>query len=136
MEVFMSSPASIAKHPIHSMLVVFPIGLWIFSFVCDLIRMFVSTNPAWNTVSLYCIGGGIVGALLAAMPGFIDYLSLSNPRAKRIATFHLILNLTAVALFAMNFFLRFTQTAGFNMTVLLSAVTILVLAVSGWLGGE
>jgi len=131
----MSTPASVAKHPVHPMLVVFPIGLWVFSFVCDIIYRFFSGAPIWSDVALYCIGGGIVGALIAAIPGFIDYLSIRDARAKRIATFHLILNLTGVVLFAINFWLRLSdRTAGLPM--ILSLITIIAVGISGWLGGE
>ena len=118
------------------MLVAFPIGLWVFSFVCDLIRLFVSDNPAWSTVAFYCIGGGIIGALLAAIPGFIDYLSIRDIRAKQIGTFHMILNLCGVALFALNFVLRMSEGGNPYLPVVLSAITILAVGVSGWLGGE
>jgi len=130
----MSSPASIAKHPIHPMLVVFPIGLWVFSLVCDVIYR-ISHNLVWETVALYCIGGGIVGALLAAIPGFIDFLGLNDPRAKKIATYHMILNLTGVLLFAINFWLRLSDPTG-SIPFILSVVTIIAAAISGWLGGE
>jgi uncharacterized membrane protein len=135
-EVSMSSPASIAKHPIHPMLVVFPVGLWIFSFVCDLIHLLISPNPIWSEIAFYCIGGGIVGALLAAIPGFIDYLSITNPRAKRIATFHLVLNLIGVVLFALNFGLRYAGDRGASLPIIISAITIVAVGISGWLGGE
>ena len=131
----MSSPASIGKHPIHPMLVVFPIGLWIFSFICDLIHLFVSPNPIWSDVAFYCIGGGIVGALLAAIPGFIDYLSLTDTRTKKIATYHLVLNLVGVVLFAANFGLRYTGR-GDSLPIILSAITLVGVGISGWLGGE
>lgn len=131
----MSTPASIAKHPIHPMLIVFPVGLWIFSFVCDLIYRFFSHYVIWANVALYCIGGGIVGALLAAIPGFIDYLSITNPRAKKIATYHMILNLTGVFLFAINFWLRLSNPVA-GLPVLLSLITIIAAGISGWLGGE
>jgi uncharacterized membrane protein len=131
----MSSPASIGKHPIHPMLVVFPIGLWIFSFVCDLIHLLVSSNPIWSDVAFYCIGGGIAGALLAAIPGFIDYLSLTDTRTKKIATYHLVLNLIGVVLFAANFGLRFTAR-GDSLPIILSAITLVGVGISGWLGGE
>jgi uncharacterized membrane protein len=131
----MSSPASIGRHPIHPMLVVFPIGLWIFSFVCDLIHLLVSPNPIWSDVAFYCIGGGIVGALLAAIPGFIDYLSLTDTRTKKIATYHLVLNLVGVVLFAANFGLRYTGR-GDSLPIILSAITLVGVGISGWLGGE
>jgi uncharacterized membrane protein len=47
----MRTPASIAKHPIHPMLIVFPIGLWIFSLVCDLIHLAGAPGDAWLTVA-------------------------------------------------------------------------------------
>ena len=65
----MHTPASIAGHPIHPMLVPLPIGLWIFSFVCDLAFVFGSGAAVWSTVALYTMAGGIVGALLAAIAG-------------------------------------------------------------------
>lgn len=106
----MSSPASIRKHPIHPMLVPLPIGLWIFSLVSDLVY--------------------------AALPGFIDFLSLSGPRVKRVAMTHMVLNLTIVALYAVNLWLRTTSAPGAAAPLALSIVAVLMLAVSGWLGGE
>src|SRR5205809_4750633 len=88
----MSSPASLKNHPIHPMLVALPIGLWIFALICDVV--FATGGAAiWNTVALYCVAAGIVGALLAAVPGFIDYLSIDEAAMKRIGTYHLLLNL-------------------------------------------
>ena len=131
----MSSPASINKHPIHPMLVVFPIGLWIFSFVCDLIFRFGSHNLIWSDVARYCIAGGIVGAVFAAVPGLIDFLSLTDARTKRIGLFHMLLNVCALLLFCFNFYLRLANPSA-SAPVVLSFITILALAVSGWLGGE
>src|SRR5437667_7944109 len=129
-------PANIAKHPIHPMVVVFPIGLWVFSLVCDLIFLFVTHNPIWSQVAFYCIGGGIVGALLAAIPGFIDYLSLTDRRIKKIATTHMVLNLVVVALFLFNLGVRYNATADGDMFgMALSLIAIAFMSVSGWLGG-
>ena len=50
--------ATIAKHPIHPMLVVFPIGLWIFSLVCDLVYLFGPANPLWRDMAFYTMAGG------------------------------------------------------------------------------
>ena len=62
----MASKASIAGHPIHPMLVGIPIGLFVFALVADLASRVAGTSDAWPIVALYCIGGGIVGALLVA----------------------------------------------------------------------
>lgn len=132
----MATPASIARHPIHPMLVPLPIGLWIFSLVCDLVFRFGSSDLVWDLLAFYTMLGGLIGALLAAVPGFIDFLSLNDPRVKRIALTHLLLNLTVVALYAVNLWLRTTSPPGAGLPVLLSVVAVLLLSVSGWLGGE
>ena len=133
----MSSPASIRSHPIHPMLIVFPIGLWIFSLVCDVIYHAGSHNLFWKGVAFYTIVGGVVGALLAAIPGFIDYVSLTNRRVKRIATTHLILNLIVVALFPFNLGIRYNASPDSEtFGVVLSIIATALLAVSGWLGGS
>lgn len=131
----MRTPANIAKHPIHPMLVTIPIGLWLFSLVCDLIYVFGADAEVWRTVAFYNILGGIVGALLAAIPGLIDMLALpAAPR--RTAIVHMALNLTVVALFVINVFVRYTNPDGYTLGVWLSVIAVALLAVSGWLGGK
>jgi uncharacterized membrane protein len=132
----MSTRITIAGHPIHPMLVTIPIGLWVFSFICDLV--FVSTGDArWDITAYFTLGGGIVGALVAAVPGLLDFLGLHEPRERRIAVIHLILNLAIVAIQAVNFWLRSEPNLGVgNLPVLISLVAVAVLVVSGWLGGQ
>src|SRR5687768_7744905 len=101
----MRTPASIAKHPIHPMLVTIPIGLWLFSLVSDLVFRFGGGGDQWQTVAFYAMVGGVVGALLAAIPGIIDMLSLPK-YPKRTAITHMALNLTVVALYVINIFVR------------------------------
>src|SRR6266403_3341547 len=111
----MGSPASVRGHPVHPMLVVFPIGLWVFSFICDIVYHAGSYNIFWKGVAFYTMLGGVLGALVAAVPGFIDYLSLSDRRVKRIATTHMVLHLIVVELLV------------FNLGVLLNASAVIVL---------
>ncbi len=131
----MRTPASIAGHPIHPMLIPIPIGLWIFSLVCDLVHAGGSNNPAWTTVALYTMGGGIVGALLAAVPGLIDLLSL-QPGPRRTALAHMAINLTVVALYVVNLWLRLQAPESPGGLIWLSVFAIGLLVVSGWLGGK
>ena len=98
----MSSPASVKNHPLHPMLVALPIGLWTFAFVCD-VASFMGRGEPWSTVGTYAIAGGIIGALLAAVPGFIDYLSIDEKEMKNIATTHLLLGLGAVVILRSTF---------------------------------
>jgi uncharacterized membrane protein len=117
------------------MLVAFPIGLWVFAMVCDVVRA-AGGNGAWQTVAVYCIAAGIVGALIAAVPGLIDYFSIDEAAMKRIANLHLAVNLGAVVIFAINLWLRFRLSAESYLPLAMSIVGVLALGVGGWLGGE
>jgi uncharacterized membrane protein len=134
----MRTPASIAKHPIHPMLVVFPIGLWIFSLICDLIGLSVATAAVWFTVALYAMGGGLIGALIAAVPGLIDLFYYKGGAApvKNLALTHMTINLTVVVLYAVNLWLRFSRPEHLDVPVILSVIGVCMIAVSGWLGGQ
>ena len=133
----MRVPASLAKHPIHPMLVVFPISLWIFSLVCDLIGTTIATTDIWFTVALYTMIGGFIGALAAAVPGLIDLLFYKGgaPPVKKIALTHMTINLTAVVLYAVNIWLRMSGQS-MKVPIVLSIIGVCMIAVSGWLGGQ
>ena len=125
----MQTPASIFKHPIHPMLIVFPIGLWIFSLACDLIRLAGASGDAWSTVAFFSMIGGLIGALCAAVPGFIDLLFYKGgaPPVKKIALTH-----------AINIWLRASgpTNSGLSAPIVLSIIGVALLFVSGWLGGQ
>jgi uncharacterized membrane protein len=129
-----TTPARVAKHPIHPMLVVLPLGLWIAALAFDIVYAITGT-PVWRTLAFWNIAAGIIGALLAAVPGFVDYLDLDG-RARRIATYHMILNLAAVALFAVNWYVRTRVPADSPWPLMLSVIGVVGVIVSGWLGGE
>jgi uncharacterized membrane protein len=131
----MRTPASIAGHPIHPMLVPIPIGLWVFSLVCDIVFTVGGKNPDWATVALFTMGGGIVGALLAAVPGLIDLLSLPE-RGRKIALMHMSINLAVVVLYVINLWMRARGPGDPGALMWLSVVSIGLLAASGWLGGK
>jgi uncharacterized membrane protein len=138
----MRTPASISKHPIHPMLIVFPIGLWVFSLACDLIRLAGAPGDAWITVAYYSMVGGFIGALCAAVPGLIDLIYYKGGAApvKKIALTHMTINLVVVALYAINIWLRASEPsvkgASMSTPVLLSIIGVALLCVSGWLGGQ
>lgn len=132
----MRTRASVAGHPIHAMLIVFPVGLFIFSLICDLVSLCVADAATWTIVALYTMIGGFIGALIAAIPGLIDLLSLTDARVKKIAITHMSINLVAVALYAINIWLRLQGSPTASTPLVLSVIAVLGLAVSGWLGGE
>lgn len=132
----METRASVAEHPIHPMLIPFPIALWIFSLACDLIYLFGFGGPVWKDVALYTMMGGIIGGLAAAIPGYIDYRSLTDPVIVRIAQMHMAINVGLVLLFTVNAGLRMLNGPEAVLPVFLSFLGVAALGVSGWLGGE
>ena len=132
----MRTPAQIAGHPIHPMLVTIPIGLWVFSIVADFIALRSGAPETWHAAALYTMVGGIIGALAAALPGLIDLLSLEDPAIKSTAIKHMGLNLTIVALYVINAWTRMAGSVSPNVSLGLSVVAIAMLLVSGWLGGK
>ena len=129
------STAQIAGHPIHPMLVQFPIVCFIGVLVTDIV--FVNNhNPGWATASRYLLCIGLVMAALAALAGLTDFLG-----DKRIqgadAIKHAIANVTAVVLELVNLFIRLRSDQQIPHTgIILSAVVVLILLYSGWKGGD
>jgi uncharacterized membrane protein len=130
----MKDLARVGNHPIHPMIVPLPIGLWIFSLVADIIYR-VYGNEVWASVAYYSMAGGIVGALLAAIPGFVDFYALKQGAVKKIAFRHMLINLSAVVLFSINFYLR-TGAPEAAAPFILSIIGVGSILVSGWLGGQ
>lgn len=132
----MRTPANIAGHPIHPMLVTIPIGLWVFSLVADLVALRSAQPQTWALVAFYALVGGIIGALAAALPGLVDLLSLKDRTIKKTALVHMSINLAVVVLYLVNAWLRRGAGAIGGTPLLLSAIAIAMLLVSGWLGGK
>jgi len=132
------STASIAGHPIHPMLIPFPIVFLVTAFVSDLV--FWSTHAdIWATVSMWLLGAAIIMALVAAIFGFIDFLANERIRALSDAWQHMIGNLVAVVLALINWYFRFSTGAGAGVLpwgVLISLITVLLLLFNGWKGWE
>jgi uncharacterized membrane protein len=123
------------------MLVSFPIALFVVAFLCDVARMVTGTTSPYWMLAYYSIGGGLVGALLAALPGFVDYLSLARAEVRRLGLWHLLMNSAVVILFLINFYLRrpsgpIATGGGKTLLLVLSSVGVALLGISGWLGGE
>ena len=133
----MESRAKLFGHPIHQMLIVFPLGLLATSLFFDIIAL-VTNNGALMRAAWYMIAAGIISGLIAAVFGLIDFLGIPhNTRAKRIATMHGAGNVIVVALFAVSWLLRRGDPATPGvMPVVISAIGFSIAGVTGWLGGE
>ncbi len=128
------------RHPVHPMLVHFPIGLFVLSFVLDLTSLAFPSVPNLVRDSFYAMLVGIITALFAAVPGFVDYTDIrSDHPAKRTATAHMTLNLVVVALYGINLGVRSSMLADSKIPLLpliLSLVGTALLSASGYLGGR
>jgi uncharacterized membrane protein len=133
----MESRVKLFGHPVHQMLIVFPLGLLATSVVFDIIHL--ASGAAYAaTVAYALIASGIVGGLLAAPFGLIDWVAIpSGTRAKRIGGLHGGGNVVVLALFAISLWLRSGLVQEPPMlSLLLSFCGAALAVVTGWLGGE
>src|SRR5690349_8172915 len=133
----MESRAKLLGHPVHPMLIVLPLGLFIGAVVFDALSIWRG-NVILAAVGFWNIAGGVVGGLLAAIFGLIDWLAIpSGTRAKRIGALHGIGNVVVVGLFGVSWLIRYdvpmVPEAG---AIVLSALGVSLALVTGWLGGE
>ncbi len=133
----MRAKARLFGHPIHQMLIVFPLGLLGTSLLFDILHLATGGNH-WAQVSYFMIAAGIITGLIAAPFGLIDWMSIpSNTRAKRIGMMHGGGNVVVLLLFALSWFLRRDlPTAPGGLEIGLSALAVGLALVTGWLGGE
>jgi uncharacterized membrane protein/nitrite reductase/ring-hydroxylating ferredoxin subunit len=128
------------RHPIHPMLVHFPIGLFLLSLLLDLASLPFPSVPHLVGDSFYAMLTGVIFSLIAAVPGFVDYTDIrSDHPGKRTATTHMILNLIVVAFYGINLGLRSSTINDPKislMPLILSLLGITLLSVSGYLGGK
>lgn len=134
----MESRVKLFGHPVHPMLIVFPVGLLATAVIFDIFYM-ATRNPVLATVSFYMIAAGVVGGLLAAIFGLIDWLALpNNSRAKSIGAWHGIGNFVIVVLFAASWLLRGNNPNFVPDTFarLLSFAGFALALITAWIGGE
>lgn len=133
----MESKAKLFGHAIHPILIVYPLGLLSTAVIFDVIYL-ATGNTTWSTVSFWMIAAGIVGGLLAAVFGLIDYLNIpSGTRASRIGLLHGLTNVGVVILFIASWLLRRdTPDVPPTAALALSFIGVAGALLGGWLGGE
>jgi uncharacterized membrane protein len=131
------STASIAGHPIHPMLIPFPIAFFVATFACD-IAFWRSGNESWATASLWLLGAGLVMAALAAVAGLIDVLGEARIRALREVWWHAGGNVLLVLIQTWSWFARYSEgtAAVIPQGLVLSAVAVALMLFTGWMGWQ
>ena len=132
----MKARAILLGHPVHQMLIVFPLGLLATAVVFDLIALF-SDGAQWWLVSYWMMAVGILGALVAAPFGLVDFLSIPRgTRARRIGLMHGAGNAVVSVLFLGSWLLRDPALPAGALALLLSFGAAMLALVTAWLGGE
>jgi uncharacterized membrane protein len=134
----MESRVKLLGHPIHPMLVVLPLGLFVMSVIFDALSL-ARDNVIFGVVAYWNILAGVTGGLLAAVFGLIDWLAIPNgTRAKRIGLLHGGTNVLVVLLFAYSWWTRSNTVDAMPTTTLfvVQVIALLMGAFAGWLGGE
>ena len=131
------STATILGHPIHPMLVPFPIGFLVGALLSD-VAYWLTRDAFFATATVYLLGAALVFATLAALAGFTDFFGDKRVRDLSAARRHMIGNLSAVVLALVNFVLRLgnAEEAVLPTGLILSALVALILVYTGWQGGE
>jgi nitrite reductase/ring-hydroxylating ferredoxin subunit/uncharacterized membrane protein len=132
----MRSKAHIKSHPLHPILVAFPIAFFIGAFLFDGLSLVLHREAFWQT-GRYLAIAGIAGALVAAIPGIIDYFYSVPPKssAKKRATQHGLINLLNVFLYGFALYYRQNPDANSLVVIAIEGVGIVLLSVAGWMGG-
>ena len=129
--------AQIAGHPLHPMLIPFPIAFLVATLVCDLVY-WRTGNAAWSTATLYLLGAALVMAALAAVAGLTDFLGDRRIRDLSAAWHHMLGNVVVVLLSAWNWYRRYEvgKAAVLPTGLIISLVVVLILLYTGWRGWE
>ena len=131
------STASIAGHPIHPMLIPFPIAFFVATFVCDVV-FWLTSNTMWTTAAIWLLGAGIVMAALAALAGLTDVVGEPRIRALNDVWWHAGGNVVVVLIQLYNWWIRYN--AGTSAVVpeglVLSLIVVCILVFTGWKGWE
>lgn len=133
----MAGKINFLGHPVHPILIVFPLGLLPTAVACDIIYL-LRGNPNWAHISYWLVAGGVLSGIVAAFFGFADWLNLpAGSRAKKIGVNHLIVNDVMLVCFAISWFMRRADpNHPGNVAIALGIIGLLFGLVGGWLGGE
>jgi uncharacterized membrane protein len=131
------STAQVLGHPIHPMLIPFPIAFFVAALGCDL-AFWSSGNSEWAGRAMWLLGAGVLMGALAAIAGWTDFFGERRIRNLSAAWQHGIGNAAIILIQIVNFYLRYRDGAEVIVPagLLLSAITVAALLFTGWRGWE
>jgi uncharacterized membrane protein len=133
----MESRVKLFGHAVHPILIVFPLGLFATAVVFDAIG-WMTGNGTWLEASFRIIAAGVIGGMIAALFGLIDFQAIPwNTRAKRIGIWHGLSNVAVILLFGASWLTRWQSPSDPGaLPVMLSLTGAFLMLMAGWLGGE
>jgi uncharacterized membrane protein/nitrite reductase/ring-hydroxylating ferredoxin subunit len=132
----MKSKVQVKGHPLHPILVSFPIAFFVATLIMDIVSLSYQLDE-FKRLAFYLEAAGIGCALLAAVPGFIDFLFTVPPNSsgkKRAAT-HGLINVTMVAVFTIAWLVRQNANIPFLWVIIMEIAGVTLLSIAGWMGG-
>jgi uncharacterized membrane protein/nitrite reductase/ring-hydroxylating ferredoxin subunit len=132
----MKSKANIKGHPIHQILVAFPIAFFTGVFIFDLLFLFTQ-KESFRQTALYLTEAGIVSSVITAIPGIIDYIFTIPPKssAKKRGAKHGLINVSVVMIFTLSLLIRLYTHTNIFLSLSIEALGVILLSIAGWLGG-
>ncbi|MCU0552346.1 MAG: DUF2231 domain-containing protein [Leptolyngbya sp. Prado105] len=131
------STVHIAKHPLHPLIVTFPIAFLTGALVTD-IAYWLTSDPFWARGSFWLLAGGLLTGLVAAATGMSDFLRIGRVREHSAGWAHMVGNIAALGLSAINLWLRWGNTTGAVLPtgIIISLFVSTILGITGWYGAE
>lgn len=131
------STVAIAGHPLHPLIVTFPIAFLTGAFATDL-GYWLTSDPFWARASLWLIGAGFIAGLVAALTGMLDFLRIDRVQKHRAGWVHMFGNVAAMMLTLVNWVLRWNNVEGaaFPVGLIISLIVASLLGITGWFGAE
>lgn len=132
-----TSSINIAGHPIHPIIVIFPVAFLVGAAGSD-IGYWLTSDPFWARASLWLIGVGFVSGILAGITGFLDFSRIKRVRDRSAGWLHMAGNIVALVLSLINWVMRFGDPIApiFPIGITISIIVATLLGISGWFGGE
>ena len=131
------STVAIASHPLHPLIVTFPIAFLVGALGTD-VGYWLTSDPFWARASFWLLGSGFIGGLVAALTGMLDFLRINRVRKRRAGWVHMVANVIALSLTLINWVTRWNnQVDGIlPLGLILSLIVASLLGISGWYGAE
>jgi uncharacterized membrane protein len=132
-----TSSLAILGHPIHPILVVFPVAFLVGAMGSD-VGYFLTRDFFWARASTWLIGLGVVSGLAAGAVGMFDFFNVKRVRERSAGWYHMYGNIIALVLSGISWFMRLDEPADFIIPwgLIISVIVATLLGITGWFGGE